>query len=187
MRKNFELSLRKKNSYVSLTLRLFWNATWPIARAWDGWGKNTCLIDPARGSLFLLGQILTSLALDGSDNPRIDDHCGPVTNASVRARRALFNPKARRQQMHLLLDNRGRPGCRARSAREIWRLVLRLRHLPNRLSMERKKHGRDLLRSLTVEQAPPLAADLEWILKSSNKSLEKEFARSPLIRSRARG
>jgi len=46
------------------------------ARAGMGWfGKNTCLIHPQKGSLFLLGEILTSLDLQKSSDP-LPDFCG---------------------------------------------------------------------------------------------------------------
>jgi epoxyqueuosine reductase len=39
-------------------------------------GKNTVLIDPKRGSYFLLGEILTDLAFDSYDTPHRESMCG---------------------------------------------------------------------------------------------------------------
>ena len=46
-------------------------------RAGLGWvGKNTCLIHNRHGSLFFLGQILTSVSFDESPAQRVADACG---------------------------------------------------------------------------------------------------------------
>ncbi len=49
------------------------------AQAGLGWfGKNTCLIHPKKGSLFLLCEILTSLDFNSAPNP-LPDFCGTCT------------------------------------------------------------------------------------------------------------
>lgn len=49
------------------------------AKAGLGWfGKNTCLIHPKKGSLFLLGEILTSLKMETAATP-LPDFCGTCT------------------------------------------------------------------------------------------------------------
>lgn len=45
-----------------------------------GWiGKNSCLIKQTTGSLFLIGNILSSLSLTTSESPPIHDFCGKCT------------------------------------------------------------------------------------------------------------
>jgi epoxyqueuosine reductase len=45
-----------------------------------GWiGKNSCLIHPKEGSLFLLGNIVTSVELAGKDLDPLPDFCGTCT------------------------------------------------------------------------------------------------------------
>ena len=63
-------------------------------RAGLGWfGKNSCLIHPKKGSLFFLGEILTSLDIEISQTP-VPDFCGTCTKClDICPTQALSVPK----------------------------------------------------------------------------------------------
>lgn len=157
-------------------------------RAGLGWvGKNTCLIDPQRGSLFFIGQIFTSLKLNRG--LPVKDFCGTCdrciracpTQAIEEPRKlnankciAYWTIEATQDAPESLKKHFGNWffGC------DICQTVC---------PWNEKAHGKDLLRSLTENQNRPSIEDLRWILKSSNKVLTKSLLKSPLLRARPRG
>lgn len=158
-------------------------------RAGLGWvGKNTCLIHPEKGSLFFLGQILTSLSL-AAPQTKIKDFCGTCdrciracpTGAIIEPRKldatkciaywTIEAPKAAPEAMRAKMGD-WFFGC------DICQTVC---------PWNEKAHGKDLLRSLAGHQENPAAEDLRWVLNSSNKAIEKVFHRSPVSRARPRG
>ncbi len=60
-----------------------------------GWvGKNTCLIEPKRGSLFFIGEILSTVDFSEWQNPEIPDFCGTCTRCiDVCPTKAITRPK----------------------------------------------------------------------------------------------
>jgi len=76
-----------------------------------GWiGKNTCLISPAHGSYFLLGEILLGIDLP-FDSPFSSDHCGTCTRCIEACPTNCILPgrtiDARRCISYLTIENKG--------------------------------------------------------------------------------
>jgi epoxyqueuosine reductase len=158
-------------------------------RAGLGWiGKNTCLIHPQHGSLFFIGQILTSLKAQ-TDNELVKDFCGTCerciqacpTQAIEAPRRlnatkciAYWTIEAREDAPEALRKKFGDWffGC------DICQTVC---------PWNEKLHGKERMRALSEPRESAGIEDLRWILKSSNKALSKEFETSPLSRARPRG
>lgn len=160
-------------------------------RAGLGWvGKNTCLIDQKRGSFFLLGEILTSLEAETAQvlHP---DRCGTCTKClDACPTQALIEPRkmdARLCISYLTIESKAVPAIELRE------------------KMGDNFFGCDICQAVcpwnekafgaTVrdEQATILkvkheaVAELRFILRSSNKALERHFKHSPLARARGFG
>lgn len=158
-------------------------------RAGLGWvGKNTCLIDPEKGSLFFLGQILTSLSLTANTKP-VKDFCG-TCDRCIRAcpTAALIEPRkldATKCISYWTIEAAENAPSELRAKLGDWFFGCDI--CQTVCPWNEKAHGRDLLSSLSNQAPPPALEDLRWILTSSNKALEKAFRKSPVIRARARG
>lgn len=157
-------------------------------RAGLGWvGKNTCLIDRQRGSLFLIGEILTSLRFQEKAD-RIADFCGNCTRClDVCPTGALEKPrllKASQCISYWTIESRQAPdekiaplfgdhffGCDLCQTVCPW---------------NQKVFGKTLevapRRTLEKSQRENLIQELREILTLSGKQLQKKFASSPLQR-----
>lgn len=157
-------------------------------RAGLGWvGKNTCLIDPQRGSLFFLGQILTSVSLD-STPATVKDFCG-TCDRCIRAcpTQAIEEPRklnATKCISYWTIEARGDAPPELRSKMSNWFFGCDI--CQTVCPWNEKKHGRDLLSALN-DESKSNADDLRWILTSSNKEIERTLHDSPILRARPRG
>ncbi len=157
-------------------------------RAGLGWvGKNTCLIDPKKGSLFFIGEIITTLKITSEAKP-VHDFCGNCTRCmDICPTQALITPKkmdARKCISYLTIESRKTPPLELREKMGDWLFGCDLcqtvcpwnqKAFKNQLSIETTQ-------SLTSSQESNLVADLKYILTSSGKKLEKDFYGTPLAR-----
>lgn len=170
-----------------------------------GWvGKNTCLIDKKRGSLFLLGEIITTLQCTASDfeSDHSDsnvtahltvqpDHCG-TCNRCIEAcpTKAFIEPRkldARKCISYLTIESKKVPPLKLRS--KIGDHFFGCDICQNVCPWNEKVFGLKVKEEQTpkLQVKDELIRDLRFILTSSNKNLESHFKNSPLSRARGFG
>jgi epoxyqueuosine reductase len=158
-------------------------------RAGLGWiGKNTCLIHPQKGSLFFIGQILTSLPLSPSP-ARIHDFCG-TCDRCLRAcpTQALEQPRllnANKCIAYWTIEARSPAPEKMREHFRDWFFGCDI--CQTVCPWNEKTFGREVMTRLTATHESPPDEDLRWILRSSRKELARAFATSPLSRARPVG
>lgn len=160
-------------------------------RAGLGWfGKNTCLIDQARGSLFLIGEILTSLECR-TQTALHPDRCGTCRKCiEACPTKALVSPQkldARLCISYLTIESKEVPKASLRPL--IGDNFFGCDICQSVCPWNEKVFGEIVKAEQTAKTAPTdlLTQDLKFILSSSNKELERHFADSPLSRARGFG
>lgn len=154
-----------------------------------GWiGKNTCVIHPQHGSLFFLGQILTSLPVQVEAAP-IADFCG-TCDRCIRAcpTQAIESPKrlnATKCISYWTIEAKQDVPEKMRAQFGDWFFGCDI--CQTVCPWNEKKHGKDLMRSLSEPKIEDGLTDLRWILTSSNNTLAKTLDKTPLVRARPRG
>ena len=159
------------------------------AQAGLGWvGKNSCLIHPKRGSLFFIGEILTSLSCENSPE-LMHDYCGSCT-ACIDAcpTDALIEPRvldSNRCLAYWNIESKENPPEEIRKAMGDWffgcdicqticpwniKLHKEEPHFPNKETQELE-----------------MIVQLRGILQSSNNKLLKSVKQTPLSRAGAKG
>lgn len=162
-------------------------------RAGLGWiGKNACLIHPRHGSLFFLGQILTSLDFADGTSSAIADACG-------KCRRCLDAcPTGALEQPRWLNSNK----CIS-----YWTIEAK-QPAPESLRPQfgdwffgcdicqtvcpwnEKANGRGRMQDLARDQAgerADMVEELRWILRASHKQLVRALSGTPVLRARPVG
>lgn len=160
-----------------------------------GWvGKNTCLIDPERGSFFLIGEIVTSLKFD-SGVELVHDFCGTCTRClDICPTKALESPKLLNAQKcisYLTIESRQIPEPSLRQGVGDWFFGCDLCQTVCPWNQKAFRQSPQLgstklevapLRSLKAEQREQLIQELREILSLSGKKLQKKYESSPLQR-----
>jgi epoxyqueuosine reductase len=163
-------------------------------RAGLGWfGKNTCLIDQQKGSFFLIGEILTSVALTPI-RPLVPDRCGTCSRCiDACPTGAIIAPRKLDAKIcisYLTIESKKNPdlslaekmgdhffGCDICQSVCPW----------NQKALDISPWETESKRILNEQTRLNLQEDLEYILNTSNKELERTFRYTPLARSRGFG
>lgn len=156
-------------------------------RAGLGWyGKNTCLIHPKKGSLYLIGEIYTSIDLNDNGLKAtlpVVDHCGTCTRCiDACPTQAIVAPReldARKCISYLTIENKDNPPEELRSKMGDWLFGCDICQTVCPWNI--KVFGEKIAEK-PVERND-LVADLRFILESSNSQLQKVFAGTALSRS----
>ncbi len=167
------------------------------ARAGLGWvGKNSCLIDRARGSLFVIGEIYTSLELPIARIERAElekDFCGTCTRCiDACPTGAIVEPRkvdARKCISYLTIESKDEAPLGLREKIGDWLFGCDICQVVCPWNI--KAFGRETLDTMSpaLETHPDpadaklrLIEDLRYLLTSPNRKLERDFSATPLAR-----
>ncbi|MES2964534.1 MAG: tRNA epoxyqueuosine(34) reductase QueG [Bdellovibrionota bacterium] len=159
------------------------------ARAGLGWvGKNTCLLDRKRGSLFFLGEIYTSLELPIARIANEDlqkDFCGTCTKCiDACPTGAIVAPRkldARKCISYLTIETRDPAPIPLREKMGDW--IFGCDVCQTVCPWNVKAKGPETIAALEPSTSrEDLIHDLRFILESPNRHLERVFAATPLAR-----
>lgn len=159
------------------------------AQASLGWiGKNTCLIHPKKGSLFFIGEILTTLECEETFTP-MHDFCGHCTACMDQCpTQAIISPRvldANRCLAHWNIESREVPPIEIREKMQGWLFGCDICQTvcPWNIKLF-KQESQFSQKSGTPDD---MIKDLKFILNQSNKKLMKVVQDSPLSRAGGRG
>ncbi len=160
-------------------------------RAGLGWfGKNTCLIAPENGSLFFIGQILTSLDLKPTATV-VPDHCGTCDRCIRACPTGALDVRrldARKCLSYWTIEAKSVPPEEIRTKNGDWFFGCDI--CQTVCPWNEKVFGRERMRAEArppEQEAAALVTDLRWLLTASHKEIERKTARSPLSRARPIG
>lgn len=157
-------------------------------RAGLGWiGKNTCLINPKKGSLFLIGEIYTSLAVKTEAKIQ-HDHCGTCQACiDVCPTKALKSPKLLDANLcisYWTIESREVAPVSLRPGLGDWFFGCDLCQTvcPWNQKLFKSEMKAASVPIKTTENKSELIDELKFILNSSGKTLSKTFKGTPFFR-----
>lgn len=154
-------------------------------RAGLGWvGKNSCLIHPKEGSLFFLAEIYTTLDLEHQENP-IPDRCGTCTRCiDLCPTKAITEDRTVDSNLcisYWTIEAKSAPPENLRSEISSWYFGCDI--CQTVCPWNQKAFGKEAFaQSETTNPSSHLEAELEEILKSSNRQLLSRFSGTSLSR-----
>ena len=160
-------------------------------RAGMGWfGKNTCILSKNEGSFFLIGEIYTSLPLStiGPLNPLASDHCGTCTRCidacPTNAIKEGLVLNATSCISYWTIEAKADPPEALRKSFGSWFFGCDI--CQEVCPWNQKRHP-ELKNNKPTTSLEKLTQEIVEILRSSNKSLQKRFAGTPLTRTGGNG
>lgn len=162
------------------------------ARAGLGWvGKNTCLIDTKKGSLFFIGEIFSSLKFGLAEDLHAD-RCGTCTRCiDICPTQAIVEPRkldARLCLSYLTIEAKRSASNELRPSIGDWFYGCDL--CQTVCPWNEKAYGKEQMKAETSnskETRQGLIREVEWLLKSTDAEIETAFSETPLLRRRAYG
>lgn len=154
-----------------------------------GWiGKNTCLIHPKQGSLFFIGEILTTLNVDHTPDP-MHDFCGSCTAClDICPTDAFVEPRildANKCIAYWNIESREIPPPEIREKMEGWFFGCDLCQTVCPWNIKIHKGQKEFPEPQS--QPEDIENDLRFVLENSNKKLLKALHQTPLTRAGGRG
>jgi epoxyqueuosine reductase len=162
-------------------------------RAGLGWfGKNTCLISRKKGSLFLIGEIFTSLRVDFQAG-LVSDFCGTCQKCmEICPTQALKTPHvldANKCISYWTIESRKIPPADIRKKMGDWLFGCDLCQTvcPWNQKIYKSRLEVSEQRNLSNHERNNLIEDLKFILQSSNRQILKKIENTPLMRAGPKG
>ncbi len=158
------------------------------AQAGLGWvGKNSCVIHPKKGSLFFIGEVMTTLVLSQAAVP-FADFCGKCQRCiEVCPTQAILPNRtldARKCISYLTIESKTSAAKDLREQIGDWFFGCDL--CQTVCPWNQKVFGSEI-HETSVSSRENQVKDLRWILKSSNQGLLKTLRESPITRAGAKG
>jgi epoxyqueuosine reductase len=162
-------------------------------RAGLGWfGKNTCLIHPQKGSLFLIGEILTSLNFETKSSP-LPDFCGKCQKCMEACPTgALVSPQvldATKCVSYLTIESKKTPPENLRKQMGDWFFGCDICQTvcPWNQKVFKNQLVTAQILDLSEKESLALETDIRWLLQSSHRQILKKVKGTPLHRASAKG